>query len=97
MIYAGCAGRFRMVGPKKISGQVRHKTAAEEEALQEEVEVIETPATVDAVEEPPEDDPASTEYRNMFAAMQQIHDSWQGPGSSGAGVTDLGLSAQEVC
>jgi len=98
MIYAGCAGRFRMgMGPKKISGQVRHLTAAEEEGMAEEEEAFDTPAAVDAVEETPEDDPASVEYRNVFAVMQDIHNTWEGPSDSGAGGTDLSFGAQEVC
>lgn len=95
MIYAGCAGRFRMVGPRRDKARPPPKSQ-QQQALEGD-EADETPVMVEAVEEPSEDDPASVEYRNVFAVMQEIHDSWKGPAEGGLGGTDLGLGAQEVC
>jgi len=90
MIYAGCAGRFRMMGPKRQRAPPPRSSAQAIGAGEEEaVAVVEEEA-------PPEDDPASIEYRNVFAVMQEIHEGWKGPVDVG-GDQELGLGAQEVC
>mmetsp|Transcript_120766 Transcript_120766/g.376043 ORF Transcript_120766/g.376043 Transcript_120766/m.376043 type:complete len:578 (-) Transcript_120766:208-1941(-) len=94
MIYAGCAGRFRMIGPRKTPA--RPPSQAAQQALAGDDEADAGPAVAEAVEEPPEDDPASVEYRNVFAVMQEIHNGWKGPMEAELG-SDLGLGAQEVC
>jgi len=98
MIYAGCAGRFRTIGPRSKPARPALAPSTEEAGGEAIADLEESAAMPEPVEEPSEEDEAMQEYKRVFEAMQEIHDGWKGPIETiGGGGSELGLGAQEVC